>query len=31
LAKKYHLVQKDLISYFENILEKPLCSKRLLS
>ncbi|MEK7527741.1 MAG: DNA repair protein RecO [Patescibacteria group bacterium] len=29
--KKYHLVQKDLISYFENILEKPLQSKRLLA
>lgn len=31
LAKKYHLVQKDLISYFESILEKPLQSSRLLT
>ena len=31
LAKKYHLVQKDLISYFESILERPLQSRQLLT
>lgn len=31
IAKKYHLVQNELISYFESILEKPLQSKRLLA
>jgi DNA repair protein RecO len=30
-AKKYYLVQINLISYFENILQKPLQSKRLLA
>lgn len=29
--KKYHRVQRDLISYFESILQKPLHSGRLLT